>query len=164
MKNKYRSKQGLLLTQGLFYGMTGDNSKAIYTLDHEDLRKGARVYYSIWRLYSLYSDPTEYKFAVDHFESMEHWERVKRTPWFKQAGYDSARKDLKARIASESVEKIKKMESFQAQKWLHDEGYEKQERGRPSKAEVTKKAKEMAETQTEVDQDYERLMSAGAVQ
>lgn len=137
MANKFRNDMGAALTRALFlesceYGK--DN--ALYSLSREDVKEGRKTYPSIHKLYSLYDNPTEYDFAVAHFESYKHWLTIREAVFF-QSTYEEMRANLEARIASEAVKKIKQMDGFQPQKWLAEKGYvDKPTAGRPSKESI----------------------------
>ena len=151
------------LLKGLFYEMTlSDKSSVVYTLkdvDHEG-------YPSLYRLYMETNDPTEWRFAQECLDGWEHWEMLCATTWFKPY-VERWRRELELRMKSEALSRIMResktgsKESFQANKYLLEKGWEPKDsqhrRGRPSKDEIAKAAKEIATTDRRLEEDFERL-------
>lgn len=150
------------LLKGLFYEMTlADKSSVVYTLkdhDHEGFR-------SLYRLYMETNDPTEWRFATEFLDGWEHWELLCKTTWF-QPYVSRWRKELELRLRSQALSRIMSesktasKESFAANKYLLEKGWEPKDsgrRGRPSKDEVSKAAREIASTNSRLEEDFERL-------
>lgn len=154
--SKFR-KNRIRMTQALFLDMTADNSRALYTLEDEDVRRGKKLYPSIWKLYALYDNPTEYEFATSYFENYTHWCEIRELAWMKK-NYQEARADLEKRIESKSFDAIKKLDTFPAQKWLAEGGYkDKEKAGRPSNAKLEGELKKRAEEKEAVVSDLNRI-------
>lgn len=167
--NPFRSSTNQRLLKGLFYEQTlADKSSVVYTLKDKD-HEG---YPSLYRLYMETNDPTEWKFANKYLDGWEHWEMLLACTWFKPYA-DRWRKELELRMKSESLARIMteaktaSKESFQANRYLLEKGWEPKAssthgRGRPSKDEVAKAAKEIAQTNSRVLEDFQRLNISSA--
>jgi len=151
-------------TKGLFFEQTlADKSTVVYTLkdvDHEG-------YPSLYRLYMELDDPTEWEVAQKLVDGWEHWEQLCSCTWFKPF-IERWRKELELRMKSRALAKIKQeaktgsKESFGANKYLLEKGWEPKEgsrngRGRPSKDEIRKAAEAIAQTSSQLSEDYKRL-------
>jgi len=159
--NKFRIANNFLL-KSLFYETTGaDKSSVVYTLkdvDHEGFP-------SLYRLYMETMDPTEWNFANKYLESWTHWERLKECSWFKPI-HERWIRELDLKIKSKALFRImheattNSKESFQANKYLLEKGWEPKTtsgRGRPSKEEVNRAAKGIAEEHRRLEQDLLRI-------
>lgn len=162
-KSRFRNSQGRVYTQGLFIETAPDPITAVYTLADED-KPG---YPSLYKLYISEMDPAEYTFATRHLYSYSHWEALCKPSFFKPI-VARWRKELALKIKSEALARaIVEGQSggktaFAINKWLTEGGYDKAApagKGRPSKEEVTRKAKELAEHSLQVEEDYDRLLS-----
>lgn len=160
--------------KALFFETTlADKSTVVYTLkdqDHsvEDRESGAtRVYPSLYRLYMELDDPTEWKVAQELMDGWEHWEMLCNCNWFKPY-VERWRKELHLRMQSQALVRIKSeaktgsKESFGANKYLLERGWEPKEgskhgRGRPSKDEIQKAAHELAKADNQLSEDFKRL-------
>lgn len=152
------------LLKGLFYETTlSDKSTVIYTLKDHD-HSG---YPSLYRLYMETNDPTEWRFSQEHLDGWEHWEMLCQATWFKPYA-ERWRKELDLRLKSQALVRIMSeaktgsKESFQANKYLLEKGWEPKEssaakRGRPSKDEIAKAAKDIASASSRLDEDFNRL-------
>lgn len=160
--NPFRAGVNFLL-QGLFFETVGaDKSKVLYTLkdrDHEG-------YPSLYLKYMECNDPTEWTFANAYLENWSHWERLCECTWFKPY-VERWRKELSLRLKSKALARIisesksSSKEAFGASKYLLEKGWEEKEakagRGRPSKDEVRKAAKEIATNNDRLLKDLERI-------
>lgn len=108
-------------------------------------------------------DPTEWEFANSYLADWAHWEALCNTEWF---GPEIAqwRYEMELKLRSQSLARImaeaktNSKESFQANKYLLDKGWkDKATKGRPSKEDVRKAAKEEAESNNRVKEDISRL-------
>lgn len=164
--SKYRDANNRMRTESLFKEMSTPDLVAsgylpVWTLKQEHEPEGLP---SMHRLYVEEADLTEYKFALATLGSWEHWLRLKRAPFFKQH-YDAMREELEARMESQGFNTMREMATgkgpiaAQAAKWLAERGWERTagKRGRPSKADVTRAAKELASDTKTTNEDAERL-------
>ena len=173
-KPSFRSPvNNTLYTKGLFYETTlADKSSVVFTLkdwDHSVSQEDGSVivYPSLYRLYLETNDPTEYRFATTHLEGMYHWETLLACNWFKPY-IERWRRELELRMKSESLARIMSearrasKESFQANRYLLEKGWEPKEgsssrRGRPSKEEVKQAASDLARADKTLSEDYSRI-------
>lgn len=154
-----------ILLQGLFFETVGaDKERVLYTLkdrDHEG-------FLSLYRLYMESNDPTEWTFANKYLENWAHWERLTECSWFKSY-IERWRRELTLKLKSEALSRViresktNSKESFMANKYLLDKGWEDKAskepntRGRPSKDEVKKAAKEIALNEDRLTKDFQRI-------
>jgi hypothetical protein len=164
--NPFRNEKNSRYTKGLFFEMTlpESRSSAIYTLKDWDHEVDGVVYKSLYRLYMETNDPTEWKFATTHLDGWEHWEILCNCSWFK-AYVSRWRRELELRMKSEALARIMReskagsRESFQASRYLLEKGWEPKDskRGRPSKDEIAREARNVVEERERLDKDFERL-------
>ncbi|MDE2102798.1 MAG: hypothetical protein KGL39_36475 [Patescibacteria group bacterium] len=150
--------------KGLFFETTyADKSTVVYSLkdrDHEG-------YPSLYRLYMEADDPTEYLFATQHLDGWDHWETLCQCTWFKPY-IDRWRRELEIKHRALALANIKKLASdpdskefHQANKFLVNAGWvgetKRKNAGRPSKEEVSKAAKAMADEARQLEEDLLRI-------
>lgn len=136
-----------------------------YTLKEYD-HKG---YPSLYRLYMAETDPTEYTFSNKYFDGWSHWQELCECDWFKP--YITAwRKEFELRLRAEAVARLMDVasgasrEAVQVNKWLAEGMYQPKGkkgstgRGRPSKEEISKEAVRIAESDSQIDEHYLRLI------
>lgn len=161
--NKFRNASNQRYTKQLFFEMVdSEKSAVLYTLKDTD-HKG---FPSFYRLYMEIDDPTEWEVAQRLTDGWEHWEMLCACSWFKPY-VERWRKELQLRMMSKALVRIKteaktgSKESFGANKYLLEKGWEPKEkgpgRGRPSKDEIKKAADEMAKADYQLSEDYKRL-------
>lgn len=150
--------------KGLFFEQTNsDKSTVQYTLKDTD-HKG---FPSLYRLYMELDDPTEWEVAQKLVDGWEHWEMLCACNWFKPY-VERWRREVELRMKSKALARIKSeaktnsKESFMANRYLIEKGWEPKEgqskgRGRPSKEEIKRAANEIASTNDRLSQDFERL-------
>lgn len=162
-RSVFKNSVGARYLRGLFFEETlADKSSVVYTLkdrDHEG-------YPSLYRLYMETGDPTEWKFATQHLDGWEHWERLCESPWFKPY-VERWRRELHLRISSDSLARImaesktNSRGSFTANRYLLERGWEPKDSkraGRPSKDTIRAEAKRIASETTQITNDYERIL------
>lgn len=111
-----------------------------------------------------FGDPTGYKWAMTYLKDYAHWEWLMKSTWFREA-YDVWMHELKQRVRSEALGVLREValtappaQATPAAKYLASFEWEKSEaRGRPSKAEVTGRAKEAAKALEDTQDDMERI-------
>ena len=159
---QFKNSSGRCYLQALFYETTlADKRTVAYTLkdrEHEG-------YPSLYLLYIKYciDDPTEYKFAVNCLDSLNHWEQICEGPWF-QEYLTKWRREVDLAIRSRALvniireSKTPSKNSFMANKFLL-EGNWKQDRkaGRPSKDDIRKEAYEQVSQARQISEDAQRL-------
>lgn len=160
--NPFRSSNGQRLLRGLFYEeVNADKSLVVYTLKDRD----HAGFPSLYRLYMEADDPTEYTFAIANLDGWEHWEMLCNASWFKPY-VTRWRRELEIRARARALQHIKAVaesdtkEAYQANKFLVTGGWKNDKRkgaGRPSKEEVSKAAKAMAEEAKDLNDDLARV-------
>ena len=159
-KSKFKTSGGNYIVQGLFLEDSYNTEMAVYTLAGEDKLYNGKTYPSLKRLYLVHGDPEEYSFAVEYLNDWGHWQRMCKnktllphiTLW---------REELNLSLRSEAIAALiglAKSGSYQAAKYLADEGWVKQSRGRPSKAAIEKAAKERADLEAKFEDGSKLLM------
>jgi hypothetical protein len=136
----------------------------MYSLKDWDHEVDGVVYKSLYRLYMETNDPTEWKFANAFVDGWEHWEILCNCSWFRPFVV-RWRKELELRMKSDALARIMResktgsKESFQASKYLLEKGWEPKDtkRGRPSKDEIAREARNVFEERERLENDFERL-------
>jgi hypothetical protein len=112
-------------------------------------------------------DMTEYKPALQLCGSWREWQRLKND-WKIFNNYIAEwKEELEVKLRSESVEKIIKLakgddpKALQAAKFISEGGWDKRvgTAGRPSNAEKTRAAKELAQAVSETKEEEKRMLS-----
>lgn len=111
------------------------------------------------------TDPYEYEFATAHLGGWDHWQVLQKAPFL--APHIAAwREELDIKLRSKALAGIFSIavsdgkDAYQARKWIVEGGYApKATKGRPSKAEVARKAKEIALEDRQVAEDFDRLFN-----
>ena len=147
------------LTKGLFLEtnyMAQD--QVVYTLKDQD--DDSRGLPSLYRLYMLEEDLTEWEFATKHLGGWEHWELISKSAWFKP--YVSRwRKELELKIKARALKELVTMalaggkQGFAANRFLVEKGWVERpegKRGRPTKQEIQQEL-----NQKELSEDFERM-------
>ena len=130
-----KDSMGKYYTQGLFLEL-GYNKSAIFTLDNEDKTYKGKLYPSLKKLYLDEEDVTEFIFARKYLLGWEHWQRmVANKAIFHHI--DKWRYELTLQLRAAGIRSIIELtaddKSFQAAKWLAEEGWSPKKRGRPNK-------------------------------
>lgn len=159
--SKFRSSTNYRLLKALFFETATDKSYVVYTLKDWD----HLGYPSLYLKYMETNDPTEYRFATTHLDGWEHWELLTKCAWFKPI-VARWRRELELRMKSIALSRImaeaktSSKESFTANKYLLEKGWEPKEsnkRGRPSKEEIKSQAQALVLEQTTIDDDFSRI-------
>lgn len=160
----FRNAYGQRYLRTLFYETTlADKTGVVYTLkdrDHEG-------YPSLYRLYMESDDPTEYSFAISNLDGWDHWETLCECTWFKPY-ITRWRRELEIRAKARALLAIKALaadptskEHYQASKFLINSGWREKATGRgagrPSKDEVQKVARQLAEDSRNLEEDFQRV-------
>lgn len=159
---KFKTDGGQLYYKALFYEETlADKTTVVYTLKRHD----HLGYPSLYRLYMEMDDPTEYNFAVAYLDGWHHWEMLTECNWFKPHLH-RWRRELEVRTKARSLLSIRETaasegkEAYQANKFLLSTGWkDKSSRGagRPSKDEINKVAKTMAQDARDLEDEFQRI-------
>lgn len=119
-----------------------------------------------YKLYSEEDDPTEYSFVRKHIGSLEEWDLLCNTPWFKPI-VSQWRRELDLKIKSKALRALRSVASgdtrdaFVANRYLLDGNWKdtKTKRGRPSKQEVLDEANRMASDTRRIEDDWDRIFN-----
>lgn len=162
----FKNSQGRWLTNALFFELTLANNRehVLYTLKDSDHVVGKKIYKSLKNAFLSCEDPTEYDFANQYLGGWSHWKElqdVKGIAPLVEEWREEKSVMLKSIGQKRMIAMAKQADaSFQAAKWLADEGWkEKQTKGRPSKAQVNQAAKEAAAKKGRHTGDLARLRS-----
>ena len=167
MSFKFKADNGKWITKRLFLENDYfDISHAVYTLKDEDHVYKGKTYLSLFRLYMECGDPTEYTFYNKHLGGRKHWEALCSTSWFSKH-VEEWRMELHLKLQSEALSEIlciagdkEHKGQMQAARFVLDKGWEpKNTKGRPSKKQITEEAQRIAEAQSELDEDFERVIN-----
>lgn len=145
-------------TQSLFLELKYEDN-AFYSLKSQDWTHKGKLYPSIRRLYLECEDPTEYTFANKYFLGWDHWMRLTENKAIR-VHIDAWRNELEIKLRAKGVlEMIKSANkgNFQAAKYLADRGWDTRGAGRPSKDELTRRAKIAETVHNEYAVDIARL-------
>lgn len=138
----------------------------LYTLKDADHQVGDEVYLSLYKRYLALEDVTEYVFANLYFDSHEHWVLVSETEWMRPH-VTRWRIELELQLKSKAMELLKEIAQdtghknrFEAIKILMTSGWkDKPKAGRPDKDSIRKEAKQIAEEEAALSDDYKRIMT-----
>jgi hypothetical protein len=163
---QFKGNNGHFLTESLFWetNKNRDNIAPVFTLKSVE-HKGLP---SLKQLYLQHMDPTEYTFAMNVFGSWQHWEQLKSLSWF--APYaEEWRKELmvllRSRAAQAALDVLSSPDApaatkMQAARYVADSGWEeKHTKGRPTKREVAKAARDIAESDKHIEDDFKRIIN-----
>lgn len=162
----YKNNSGKWITKGLFYELTlPDNREyCLFTLKEENHIVDGTEYLSLKQAFLACAyDPTEYTFANKYLGGWSHWKELQKTADIK-AHVADWREERDILLRSDGVKKMVELAkgeepSYQAVKWLADKGWEEaKEKGRPSKQDVRRAAREQATTSSRLKQDRERIL------
>jgi hypothetical protein len=159
-----RNASGARYLKGLFYEMVNaDKTSVMYTLKDSDYLG----YPSLYRLYMMEGDVTEYTFATKYLDGFDHWVILCECSWFKPY-VAKWRLELETRIRSRALRAIQEVaadetakESFSANKLLLAGGWKEpgqsKTRGRPTKDDIRKEASKLAQSEKQLTDDYNRI-------
>ncbi len=147
------------LTQSLFYELTYDFDRAIYTLKDDDYVLRGKRFVSIKKLYLETGDPTEYEFANKYFYNWDHWVRCRSNGAVAQH-VDLWKDELEVKLRSAAIREMLSLGkgNFNAAEWAADGNWEIK-RGRPSKEDIKRDKKIKERITEEVKGDSSRVLS-----
>jgi hypothetical protein len=165
-KSRFKNSMGQWYLNALFFEQIGaDKSTVVYTLKDED-HEG---FPSLYKLYMDMEDVLEYEFANTHLGSWSHWETLTQCTWFKPY-IQRWRKELQLKIQSKALRMLRKdaesdsKTSNSSNRYLLERGWrEKNTKGRPSKEDVKRAAKEQAEATAVINEDFLRITQTSPV-
>ena len=169
--NELKDDLGRYRTQSLFWELRfrEDEEKypCFFTLKDYDLEKEGILYPSLKKIYLSYDHipEFEYEFALDVFNSWDHWQRLANdtVPMIKKE-IKAWREELDIRIKASALKaliataRLDDSKGFNAAKYLADKGYSTlTKRGRPSSEEVERELRVQAGASKELEEDMKRL-------
>jgi hypothetical protein len=162
VNEKYKNASGSRLLRGLFFEETGaDKTGVAYTLKERD-HEG---YASLKRLYMEIGDLTEYRFATQCLDGLEHWDMLCNCNWFKPY-VEKWRRELSLKIQSTALANILEETlrdspaKFSANKYVLEQGWAPKTRnkaGRPSKEAIREAAEDHLSMNRRLEADMDRL-------
>lgn len=159
-KSKMKDEKGRYIVQGLFLEDRYNENLAVYTLTGDHKEYNGNLYPSLKKLYLEESDPTEFLFAEKYCVDWPHWQRLCKNAIVGRH-IEQWREELRLSLQAEGIATLIDLavnqSSYQAAKWLADEGWIKDKRGRPSKEEVEGHLKKKAEEDAGFAEDYNIL-------
>jgi hypothetical protein len=159
-KKKYKDEHGRYIVQGLFLEDRYNPEMSVFTFDGEDKNYKGKIFPSLKRLYLEHGDPKEYSFARKYLYDWNHWQRLCKNSVIKKH-IEEWRNELELSLVSEGVSALIDLalneKSYQAAKYLADRGWDRGDRGRPSKDEIDGELKRMAEAEKEFSDDFKLL-------
>lgn len=158
-KSLLKSTNGIPLTQSLFLEI-GYTDYAVYTLKDEDYEYKGKVYPSLKKLFIEMEDVGEYLFACEYLLGWDHWQRLCANKQVAEH-IDKWRHELELKLRSQAIMEIRaksKMEKgINAAKWIAEKGWDKRQAGRPSKAEVERETRVLADLNQMFADDVKRI-------
>jgi hypothetical protein len=159
-KSKFKDEKNRYIVQGLFLEDRYDADMSVFTFDGEDKIYKGKKYLSLKKLYLEHGDPMEYSFARKYLYDWNHWQRLRKNVIVGKH-IDDWKRELELSLVSEGVSALIDLalneKSYQAAKYLADKGWDKSERGRPSKEEVEGELKRRADSDAEFNEDFKLL-------
>lgn len=170
--SELKDKQGRYRTLSLFweYGYINNQRaeegglKPLFTLKDQDIVKDGVTYPSLKKIYMTYEHVPgyEYEFAIDVFNSWDHWNKLVNSTAFLRDTIKSWREELEIKIKAKAIKSVMAKsrmddaQGFNAAKYLADKGYAPT-RGRPSKEEIEREKRIAAGVSKDLEADMERL-------
>ena len=170
--NKYhasmKDEMGRFRTQSLFWELrygVDEKYPPIFTLKAEDIKRDGVEYLSLKKVYMSYDHVPglEYEFAMDVFNSWDHWQKLcndtipgikdEIKAWRDELDIKNKALGIKALMNAARDNDAK---AVNAAKYLTEKGYISK-RGRPSAEEVEREKKQAVGLNKELDKDIERL-------
>jgi hypothetical protein len=159
-RSRFKDEKGRYIVQGLFLEDKYNTSLAMYTFDGEDKTYKGVVFPSLKRLFLEEGDPEEYTFANKYLYDWDHWQRLCKNAIISRQ-IERWRDELYLSLRSEGMATLIDLaineKSYQAAKWLADEGWVKQKRGRPSKQQIEDEVKRRAQVEEQFADDFQLL-------
>lgn len=160
-KKKFKDANGRYIVQGLFLEDSYNTDLSVFTFDGEDKLYKGKTYISLKKKYLEEGDPEEYFFAEKNLFDWPHWMRLCKNAVISRH-VEVWREELTHSLRSEGIATLVNLAvnegSYQAAKWLVDEGWTKKTtRGRPSKDEVAGELNKRATIQKDFDEDFQLL-------
>ena len=157
---KFKDEKGKYIVQGLFLENGYNTKTAVYTLDGKDKSYKGTLYPSLKALYLEESDPSEYMFAEKNLFDWAHWQRLCNNAICLrhiEKWRDELTLSLRGEGIATMIDLAVNQSSYQAAKYLVEEGWMKKTRGRPSKEEIDGKIAQDIKLKKEFEEGFELL-------
>lgn len=159
-RSKFKDEKNRYIVQGLFLEDRYNMDLSVYTFDGEDKVYKGKTFPSLKKLYIEYADPTEYMFANEYLFDWKHWKRLCNNAIVSRH-IEEWREELELSLVSEGIQTMIDLagdkQSYQAAKFLADRGWDKTEKGRPSKEQIEGELKRRADEKSDFDEDFQLL-------
>lgn len=159
-KSLFKDDRGRFYVQSLFLEDSYDVRYAVFTFDGEDKEYKDKTYISLKKRYLDWSDPTEYDFAQNWVFDWNHWQRLCNNKVIGRH-IDEWRKELKLKLQAEGINTMinlaTEQNSYQAAKYLAECGWDRNEKGRPSKEQIEGELKKRADEAADWNEDFQLL-------
>lgn len=169
VEDPFKNNQGFPLQRGLFFETSPFDAKRepTYTLKDKDHTFEGKTYLSLKRLYLEEEDLTEYFFATKYLSNWTQWDNLTKSKWFKEY-IDLWRTELELKLKAKAMRNIIDeavsggKNGYNANKFIVEKGWvdkttEPSRRGRPTKAEISRKAAEQLFEDQQLKDDLKRL-------
>lgn len=166
--NKFKNPQGAHYLKPIFFEWDSPEKQiAIYTLKDYDHKVDGKTYVSLRRAYVAEEDPTEHRFAEKYLDGWSHWKKLLECGWF-QDHVREWREELLVKLQSRALatmidkSKSKDSDSLQAMKFILTQGWvekDKKTTGPRTKDKIKQEAQEILRTNSDVQDDYARIMN-----
>jgi len=155
-------------TQSLFWELrygTEEKYPPVFTLKSDNIERDGVTYYSLKKIYMSYDHvpSMEYEFAIDVFNSWDHWNKLANDTLPAIKGEIKAwREELDIKLKALGIKALinasrdNDAKGVQASKYLVEKGYISK-RGRPSKEEMERELKTNTRLKKELSSDLERI-------
>lgn len=165
-KPPYKSSNNRWLTKALFW----DQLQNTHVSDRYELPPVFTLYgdrpglINARKTFVELGDPTGYKWAMKYLGDYDHWQALLTRPWFRDA-LETWVSELNAKLLGEAIDTYREVartsdsESVRltAAKYLAEQPWNKEKKGRPSKADIDAQVKTEARKRTVEDDDLERI-------
>lgn len=163
-KSDLKASNGTWRTQSLFWEHRHPEIPPIFTIKDENHTVDGIVYPSLKKIYMSYDHLPgyEYEFATQVLGGWYHWQTIQNNKLFKKM-IEMWKEEKEVQLQAMGVKAMMHSAMFEgskganAAKWLAEKGWQPPQRGRPSKEELNKRAKEQQAILDELDADSTRL-------
>ena len=162
-KVDFKDSQGRWLSRSLFFELNGYvmGPSTIFTNKDEDFEVKGKKLISFKKLFLETDDITGYTMATQHLGGYTHWKWLRESalvgPLIKEV---EEQMEVRMRsIGLKSLINSAKNGNYNASKFLSDKGWVELKSGRPSKADIKKEARQMAQAIDGLEADFSRIGS-----
>lgn len=163
-KPPYKDPQGRWYTQALFWEPLQDKAEHLWRIEPIFTLYADRPgLISARKTFVAMEDPTGRKWALTYLGDWEHWLRLMKAQWFRDA-YEVWIAELNEHLKSKAISKILEImgsengaQSLAAAKFIAQEEYNTKKRGRPTKQELQGELKRAVQQLEVEDEDLERI-------